>query len=316
MTRREFLRACCGAAGLFAACAVYPKKLFLTSPDPSEAFALEPSASDDTVSIVTDDDYARAVELALEAFGGIGRFVRPGDRVVVKPNIAWNSPPHLKATTDPVIVRTVVDLCFKANAASVMVFDRTCSNPKLSYTTSGIMDAAKEAGAKVIYVNDVSKKLYPSISVKGATFLKETTVNRHILESDVFINVPVAKHHSSADLTLGMKNLMGITGDNRSKWHWELHEAISDINLAVASTLTIIDATNLMLRNGPTGGREDYLKRTDTIIASASVVSADAEASKLFGVLPGTVRYLELAVEKRIGRIDGYRTVQLPEKTS
>jgi uncharacterized protein (DUF362 family) len=320
MTRRELLKAACGAAGLLAARAIYPKNIFIASPGGADAFAREHSVTgvteDNTVSIVTDNDYTRAVERAVDAAGGIGRFVKPGARVVVKPNIGWNSPPHLKADTDPVIVRTVVDLCFKANAASVLVFDRTCSNPKLSYTTSGIMDAAKEAGAKVIYVNDVSKKLYPSISVKGASFLKETTVNRYVLESDVLINVPVAKHHSSAGLTLGMKNLMGITGDNRSKWHWDLHEAISDINLAVLSTLTVIDATNIMLRNGPTGGNADYLKRMDTVIAAASVVSADAEAAKLFGISPDTLQYLELAVEKGIGKIDGYRTVRLPEKTS
>jgi len=316
MTRREFLKTACGAAGLLAAVALYPKNMRHTLYGISGAYAQEPSSSGGNVSVVTDTDYARAVERAIDLIGGIDRYVKPGDRVVVKPNIAWNSPPHLKANTDPVVVRTIVDLCFKANAARVLVFDRACSNPKLSYTTSGILDAARKAGARVLYVNDVSKKLYPSIAIEGAAFLKETTVVRHVLESDVLINVPVAKHHSSAGLTLGMKNLMGITGDNRSKWHWDLHEAISDINLGVASTLTVIDATNIMRRNGPTGGKVDYLQRLDTIIASPSVVSADAEAAKLFGVSPETVRYLELAVKKEIGKIEGYRTLRHPEKTS
>lgn len=258
------------------------------------------------VGIVRGKDYPKAVEEALNLTGGIKRYVKPGAKVVVKPNIAWNSPPELKANTDPIIVRTVVDLCFKAFAAEVYVFDRACNNPKLTYITSGIAKAAESAGAKVIYVNDVTQKLYPKIQIRGADFLKETTVIRYILESDVFINVPVAKHHSSAELTLGMKNLMGITGDNRSRWHWELHRAIADINLGVPPHLTIIDATFIMVRNGPTGGSKDYLKRLDTIIASPDVVSADAEAAGLFGIKPRSLGYLDIAASKGMGKIEGY----------
>jgi len=302
MTRREFFKSLAGAACVFTAGTLFTRKGV-----PYEA------AGDTTapeVARVMSKDYVRAVEEAVSALGGIERYVKPGDIVVVKPNIGWNSPPQLKANTDPVIVRTVVSLCFLAMASKVYVFDRTCSNPKLSYTTSGILDAAREAGAKVLYVNDVTKKLYPSVSIKGAAFLKETTVNRYILESDVLINVPVAKHHSSAGLTMGMKNLMGITGDNRSKWHWDLHEAISDINLGVKTTLTIIDATYIMLRNGPTGGSTDYLERLDTVIASGDVVSADAEAVKLFGTEPESVDYLKLAAAKGVGKIRGYSVGQ------
>jgi uncharacterized protein (DUF362 family) len=118
--------------------------------------------------------------------------------------------------------------------------------------------------------------------------------------------MPVAKTHSSAGLTIGMKNLMGITGDHRSKWHWELHEAISDINLGVKSHLTVVDATSIMVKNGPTGGRADYLKRLDTVIASPDVVSADAVASGLFGRDPSGIGYLALGQQKGIGRLEGF----------
>ena len=300
MTRREFLKALAGAAFYLTAGTLFTRRRVPSAYD---------AAADTTapeVARVRSKDYVRAVEEAVSSLGGMDRYVRPGDIVVVKPNIAWNSPPHLKANTDPVVVRTVVDLCFKAMAQKVYVFDRATSNPKLSYVTSGILDAAREAGAKVLYVNDVTKKLYPEISIKDAVFLKSTTVNRYILESDVLINVPVAKHHSSAGLTIGMKNLMGITGDNRSRWHWELHEAISDISLGVKSTLTVVDATNIMLRNGPTGGRKEYLRQLDTVIASGDVVSADAEAAKLFGRDPESIEHIFLASKKGIGKIKGY----------
>ncbi len=292
LKRREFLKT--------AVSAVAGAGFYLTTR------GLFPQESVPDVASVRGADYERSVTSAIDLVGGIRRYVSPGDVVVVKPNIAWNSPPELKANTDPVIVRTVVHLCFQALASKVYVFDRTCSNPKLSYRTSGIAAAAESAGAKVLFVDDVSKKLYPGIKIKGASFLNETTVNRYVLESDVFINLPVAKHHSSAGLTIGMKNLMGITGDNRSKWHWQLHDAIADINRGVKSNLIVVDATNLMVRNGPTGGSKDYLQRNDTVIASSNVVSADAETALLFGRTPESIEYIRIADRYGIGRMNGY----------
>ncbi len=263
------------------------------------------------VGVVKSTRIEAAVKRAVELVGGIGSYVKPGDVVAVKPNIAFNAPPEYKATTDPVLVRTIVELCFQAGAAKVYVFDRTVSNPRLSYVTSGIERAAEQAGAKVLYVDKVSSKLYKKISVRDGVYLKETLVNKHILESDVFINLPVAKHHSTAGLTIGMKNLMGITGDNRSRWHWELHQAISDINMAVKSHLTVVDATAIMTRGGPTGGSLSYLKDTDTVIASPNVARADAETALLFGRAPESLGYLQLAESKGIGTISGYSRREL-----
>ena len=295
MKRRDFLKAAFSTGFYLAARRIFPETL------------------EDTydLGIAVGTDYEKATMEAIRLVGGIRKYVKPGDVVVVKPNIGFNSPPELKANTDPVIVRTVVHLCFQALASKVYVFDRALNNPKLTYTTSGIADAAKSAGAKPLYVNEVTKKLYPAVIIEGARFLKETTVNRYILESDVLINVPVAKSHSSAGLTIGMKNLMGITGDVRSKWHWKLHEAISDINLGVRSHLTVVDATNIMYKNGPTGGSPNYLKRFDTVIASSNVVSADAAAAGLFGKIPGTINYLVLAQKKGVGTLEGFTSKKI-----
>jgi uncharacterized protein (DUF362 family) len=170
----------------------------------------------------------------------------------------------------------------------------------------GIAEAAEEASAKVLYVNDVTKKIYPQISIRGAQVLKNSSVNRYVLESDVLINIPVAKVHSSAGLTIVLKNLMGVTGDNRSKWHWELHQSISDFSLGVKTHFTVVDATSIMIKNGPTGGRPEYLKRLDTVIASADLLSADAAAAGLFGIAPSRIGYMTLAHEKGIGKLKGY----------
>jgi uncharacterized protein (DUF362 family) len=290
MKRRDFLKTAAIASFALAARRLLPL-------DTGSAFE---------VGVVRSTNIEAAVERAVGLVGGIGRYVGRGDIVAVKPNIAFNSPPQYKATTDPLVVRTVVDMCFRAGASKVYVFDRTVSNPKLSYVTSGIKRAAEQGGAKVLYVDEVNSRLYKKIAVKDGVYLKETLVNKYILESDVFVNLPVAKQHSTAGLTIGMKNLMGITGDNRSRWHWDIHEAISDINMAVPSDLTVVDATAIMTRRGPTGGSLSYLEDTDTIIASAGVAQADAETAALFGKKPQELGYLRLAEQKGLGSIGSY----------
>jgi len=168
LTRREFLKASLGALLFYSA----------------KGFIFGESNNSYKVGIAVNKDYEKATIKAIDLIGGITRFVKPGDIVVVKPNIAWNSPPNLKANTDPIIVRTVVNLCYMALASKVYVFDRTCNNPRLTYINSGIAKAAKEAGAKVLYVNKISNKLYKSIAIKDASFLKKTLVNRYVLKSE------------------------------------------------------------------------------------------------------------------------------------
>jgi len=289
VTRRRFLKVTLGAAAYVAA---------------PRLFSLDLDTYD--VGIAVDADYERAVRRAVELVGGIGSFVKPGDTVAVKPNIGWNSTPELHADTHPLVVRTVVHLCFQAQASKVYVFDRSVNNPELTYVTSGIAAAAREAGARVEQAGRVEGSWYRTIKVPGGSYLKESLVFRRVLESDVLINVPVAKHHSSTGLTLGMKNLMGVTGDDRARWHWRLHEAIADINGAVRSHLTVIDATWIMRRGGPTGGSLSFLERKDMVIASPSVVCADAEASRLFGVQPASIGHLRLAEARGLGRLSGY----------
>jgi uncharacterized protein (DUF362 family) len=290
--RRDFLKVALSSSLYFAARRVFPASLT--------------ASADVGIAIGADPEQAtiRAIALA----GGISRFVAAGDIVVVKPNVGFNSPPAVRATTDPTIVRTVVHLCFQALAAKVYVFDRSTTSTRLAYVTSGIAKAAEEAGAKVINVDEVTDKLYKKLTVKDGYALKETLVNRYVLESDAMINVPVAKSHGSALLTFGMKNLMGISGDQRGRWHWAMHESIADINRVVTSKLTVIDAMTLMLRNGPTGGRAEDLKRTNTVIASTNVLEADCEAARMFGFTPADVGYIGLGAKAGVGRISGYST--------
>ena len=187
------------------------------------------------------------------------------------------------------------------------MFDRSVSNSHLAYVTSGIQKAAEEAGAKVFQVdNTTDTKLYPLITIPDAYYLKSSLVNRYALECDTFVNLPIAKTHGMAGLTLSLKNLMGISGDQRGRWHWQLDDAIADINRVVHSRLTLIDASAIMLRGGPTGGDPADLKRLDTFIASSNPVSADVEAAKLFGRSPTDLPYVGRAEKAGVGKASGY----------
>ncbi|MGA2641719.1 MAG: DUF362 domain-containing protein [Spirochaetia bacterium] len=290
MTRRDFLKTAIASSFYLTARRIFSAGL-VARPD---------------VGITVGTDYEKAVTKAIDLLGGITAFVKPGDTVVVKPNIGWNSPPELKATTDPMVVRTIVHLCFQALASKVYVFDRSVANSRLTYVTSGIQKAAEEAGAKVFQVDDISNAMYKRVSIPGALYLKESLVNKYVLESDVLINVPIAKSHGEAGLTLAMKNLMGVTGDQRGKWHWQLDDAIADINRAVRSKLILIDASSIMLRNGPTGGSMSYLKKLDTFIAASNVVSADVEAARLFGRSAEDLPYIVEGAKAGVGRASGY----------
>jgi uncharacterized protein (DUF362 family) len=292
MTRRDFLKSALASSVYLVSRKVFPVSLAAAAAD---------------VGIATGADYAKAVTAAVDLVGGIGAYVKPGHVVVVKPNIGWNSPPEEKATTDPLVVRTLVHLCFRAGASKVYVFDRSVSNPRLAYITSGIQKAAEEAGARVLQVDNVEDaKLYARVTIADAYYLTESLVVRYAVECDSLVNVPIAKHHGEAGLTLGMKNLMGVTGDQRGKWHWQLDDSIADINRKVHSRLTLIDASSIMLHGGPTGGIPAYLKRLDTFLASSNVVSADAEAAKLFGRTAADMPYLVKAEKAGIGRTSGY----------
>lgn len=250
-------------------------------------------------------DYEKNLQIGIDMLGGIEKFIKKGDKVVIKPNIAWNRAPEMAANTNPEVVAGLVKLCRKAGAKQILVFDRTCNNPYKSYKKSGIKDAAKKAGAKVVYVNKVSDKLYKKVRIPKGRYLKDSLVCKYILEADKIINVPVAKVHSSAGLTIALKNWMGTTGDRRRYWHLDLHNAIADYASIMKPTLTVIDATRVMIKKGPTGGRLEYVRRKDLIIISTDQLLADVyTAKKIFNRTPEDIKYFENAYKLGVGEID------------
>lgn len=239
---------------------------------------------------------------AINALGGITNFVKKGQTVVVKPNIGWDVSPERAGNTNPLLVNKIVKACFDAGAKDVYVFDNTCDNWKRSYSSSGIEKAAKDAKAKV--VSGAMESYYQKVSIPKGKKLKEAKVHELILSCDVFINVPILKHHGSASITVGMKNLMGIVWD-RGYWHRnDLHQCIADFSSFRKPDLNIVDAYNVMKRNGPRGVSKADVVNMKSLLISSDIVAVDAAAAKLFGKEPSDIGHIKLANDMKIGSMD------------
>jgi uncharacterized protein (DUF362 family) len=254
------------------------------------------------VVVAEKDKPAELVRKAIKALGGMGRFVKKGNRVLIKPNIAFARPPEGAANTNPEVVAELVQLCVEAGAKEVIVLDYTLDPARITYEMSGIAKAAEAKGARAVYI---SPRDFVLIEVPKGKILSayDVRVLKQVLDADVFINVPIAKTHGSAQLTLGMKNLMGIIQD-RGAWHrsGDLHQCIADFVTAVKPHLTVIDAIRILASGGPKGpGR---VEQKDTIIASTDIVAADAYATTLFGLTPNDVPHIIKAAELGVGVAD------------
>ena len=193
---------------------------------------------------------AAITKAAIDALGGMKRFIARGDIVVVKPNMAWDRLPEQAGNTNPEVVAEVVRLCVEAGAKRVKVFDRTVNDPRRCYIQSGIAEAARAYGAKVDYVDD---RKFKDMKMNGEV-LKNWPLYTEVFEADKVINVPIAKDHSLATLTLTMKNWMGVMGGSRRRIHQRLDESLVDLAMKVKPTLNILDAVRVLTANGPQGG--------------------------------------------------------------
>lgn len=239
---------------------------------------------------------------AIQSVGGMKRFVKPNQTVVVKPNIGWDVIPERAGNTNPKLINQIVKECFNAGAKDVYVFDHTCDNWTKCYTNSGIENAVKDAGGKI--VSGASESYYQNIEIPNGKRLKDAKVHELILDSDVFINVPILKSHGGATVTIGMKNMMGIVWD-RGYWHRnDLHQCIADYATLRQPDLNIIDAYWVMKRNGPRGVSKADVVTMKSLIISPDIVAADAAATKLFGLEPENIPYIVQADKMGVGTMD------------
>jgi uncharacterized protein (DUF362 family) len=214
--------------------------------------------------------------------------------------MGWDRSTDLAANTHPQVVRAVVEECLAAGAKKVKVFDYTCNDPRRCYVNSGIEGALK--GMKNVECKQIEPERFKKVQLNGQ-FLKEWELYDEVLSANVFINVPVAKHHGLSKLTLGLKNIMGIMGGNRGYIHRSLDVALADVNAHVKSHLTIIDATRVLLAHGPQGGNIADVKVLNKVIASTDIVAADAFATTLFGLKPTDIPVTVAANKRGLGEI-------------
>lgn len=218
---------------------------------------------------------------AIQEMGGMGKFVKKGQKVVVKPNIGWDKTPELAGNTNPKLVSEVIRQCFSAGASEVTVFDHTCDDWVRCYKNSGIEDAAKAAGAKVVPAHEES--YYKEVSLPNGVKLKSAKIHEAILNCDVWINLPILKHHGGANLTMSMKNYMGIVWDRRIFHRTDLQQCIADVcTYPKKPVLNIVDAYRVVKANGPQGRSAADVVNTKGLFISQDIVAVDTAAAKFF----------------------------------
>jgi len=294
MDRREFIKKCISIAAISTVTPLFRTKKLLGSP-------FEGEKNPDLVA-VRNGEPDKMFDAAIKAFGGMEKFVKRGQTVVVKPNIAWNSEPDGGACTNPILVKRVVEHVINAGAKKVYVFDHTCHDWESTYKVSGIENAAKNAGAIVVPAHKES--YFEEVRVPGASILKTVKVHELILESDVFINVPILKHHGSTLMTSAMKNLMGVVWDRGFYHRNDLHGCISEFCLYKRPDLNILDAYYVMTNNGPMCYSKEFVSKKKMQLISKDIIAIDAAGAKILGREPQDIKHVVYGSQKGLGNID------------
>jgi len=303
LTRRQFLQ-----YGLAAGAVLYGLTHLASRPRARPLKGFKTHELTNALVVARGEDPAALTRMAIETLGGMSRLVSRGDVVVIKPNMAWNSPPEFAANTNPLVVAELVRLSLEAGARRVKVFDHTPSDdPAAAYEASGIAEAARAAGADVHFVRRDGFHVLPieGRALKAWPFYEEVIF---ATECDVLINVPIAKHHSTSRLTLGLKNIFGVLGGERGALHSDIHTKIADVNRVVRVDLTVLDAYRILRRHGPTGGRledvDNSPENARRVVAGTDRVAVDAYATTLFGLKPEDIGFLTAAHAAGLGEID------------
>ena len=294
-----------GGAGLAALAAYYEWRHGLLMP---QAHANAASMRDHRVklgaaqfklSVARGKDPARNLRAALSQLGGIAQFISKTDSVLIKPNAGWERVPFQGATTNPEVVAELVRACRDAGASDIAVTDCPVDDAERSFERSGILAAARDAGARVILP---SQAKYVDVQIPDK--LGSWSILEPFATATKIINVPIAKQHGGARVTAGMKNWIGITDKGRKRFHLDLDGSIAALAAFMRPTLTVVDATRILMRNGPRGGNLDDVKTTEAIAISTDPVAVDCWATELLGAQVADIKYLKLAADRGLGRLN------------
>jgi len=254
------------------------------------------------MSIVTGLDRAKTINRGFEALGGIETFIKQGDKVLLKVNAAFATPPILSATTNPQLVAEIARLCYKAGASTVVVTDNPINDPASCFSLTGIEEAAQSAGAKVLLPKE--KFFQPTTVSNGVLIQNWPILWEPFQEINKVIGIAPVKDHHRSGASMTMKNWYGLLGGSRNIFHQDIHNIIKELAIMVTPTLVVLDGTTTMMTNGPTGGSLGDLKETGTMIVSTDQVAADAFGASLLGKKPAELPYIAKAEAARVGTAD------------
>ncbi len=307
--RRQFLERMLALCGTALATAAFISLLGCSkepSPElPSDNTSLPPPPPGNAayLAVARGDSPTTLVQRSVNALGGIERFVKPGNDVIIKPNICGSGrTPEYATTTNPEVVAALVALCLGAGAKRVRVMDCPFSGTaEDAYDNSGIAAAVRSAGGEMEVMTSMKFQDTPIPNGKAITSCR---VYRDIVEADVLIDVPIAKHHSDTVLTLGMKNMMGVVSNPQSYHTVDMAERVTDLNTLVRPHLVVVDAIRILMQNGPTGGKLEWVKQANTIIASHDIVAADSYGATLFGKTALDLPIVHAGARRGLGTMD------------
>lgn len=301
MNRRNFLRAVALTGAAFSLKESDAMSILSQSFDSANA-----ASAYDLVAVMGGEPEAM-FRKAIAEMGGMSKFISRGDKVVVKPNIGWDQPIEMGANTNPKLVVEIIKQCFDAGAKEVTVFDHTCDNWRKCYANSGIEEAAKTAGAKVVPADQES--YYKTVSIPKGKSLKTAKVHQAIVDCDKWINVPVLKNHGGAQLTISMKNHMGIVWDRGFFHANDLQQCIADIcSYEKRAVLNVVDAYRLMKTSGPRGKSAADVVLSKGLFMSQDIVAVDTAAANFFNQVREmpleNVSHIGKAQELKLGTMD------------
>jgi uncharacterized protein (DUF362 family) len=254
------------------------------------------------MSIVEGTERTKTISKAIELLGGMERFIKPGDTVVIKPNVAFASPPMLGATTHPDLITELVKLCYGSKAKKVIVADNPINDPASCFAISGIGKAAESAGAEVVLPKNY---LFKNTLLAGGKLIKDWPIFFGPFEkANKLIGIAPLKNHHRSGASMTMKNWYGLLGGQRSIFHQDINTIIAELAMLVKPTLVILDGTEVMLTNGPTGGSISDLKRKNTLIAGCDMVAADSFGCGLLDMKISDLPYLAKAAAVGAGTTD------------
>jgi len=275
-------------------------------------FRVEPPSGAKVIGVARGEQYEAMLKMAIGAIGGIEHYIRKGDVVLIKPNVAFERSPKLGATTNPDVLAALIRLVREAGAAEIRVADNPIESPEKCFAKSGITAVANATGAKLYLPTPAS---FEMLEVPGAKLIERWPFfYRPFRGVDKVIGIAPIKDHNLCHASMTTKNWYGLLGGRRNQFHQDIHNIVADLALMMSPTFVVLDGSRILMKNGPTGGDLSDVVEGRTLIAATDQIAADAFGfSELLGRKGDLPHYLNLAHERHLGNPD-WRNVALKEE--